>query len=238
VVQLRTRADRTVTEAQLVLNSGAVVPLRVEHGRDLSGSLVLQSTSTYAVVFTGRSGHEVARGPDFPLTVEPDSPPQVSILLPGSELEVDPEQEVLLRWEASDDYGLSDVALVWTGADGQSHRQKLAHDDGRKSFGQYRWPLATLKLAAGDRVTYAVETLDNDAVDGPQKSTSRQQTLVVYSAAEHRREACVGRRALGAPARTPRHAHGGPDRDPRKTDDKVRAQSRWTPRGSRSPATW
>ena len=225
VVQLRTRADRTVNGAELVLGGGAVVPLRVEHGRDLSGSLVLQATGTYAIVFTGRNGREMARGPEFPLTVDPDAPPQVSVLLPGSELEVDPEQEVLLRWEASDDYGLSDVALVWTGPDGQSHRQKLAHDDGRKSSGQYRWPLSALKLAAGDRVTYAIEALDNDAVDGPQKGTSRQQTLVVYSAAEHRREAL--RRAAELWERLLAHLATrmeGPDRDGRKSEDKVRAQ--------------
>jgi len=225
VVQLRTRADRTVNGAQLQLSTGPVVPLRVEHGRDLSGSLVLQTTGTYAMVFTGRAGREAARGPDFPLTVAPDAPPQVSILLPGAELEVDPEQEVPVRWEASDDYGLSDVALVWTGPDGQAHRQKLAHDDGRRSFGQYRWQLSTLKLGPGDRVTYAVEALDNDAVDGPQKASSRQQTLIVYSAAEHRREAL--RRASELWERLVAHLATrmeGPDRDGKKTEDKVRAQ--------------
>jgi hypothetical protein len=225
VVQLRTRADRTVTGAHLLLNGGAVVPLQVEHGRDLSGSLILQSTGTYSVVFTGRGSREVARGPDFPLTVEPDAPPQVSILLPAADLEVDPEQEVLLRWEATDDYGLSDVALVWTGPDGQAHRQKLAHDDGRKSSGQYRWSLSPMKLAAGDRVTYAVEALDNDAVDGAQKGTSRQQTLVVYSAAEHRREAL--RKATELWERLLAHLATrmeGPDRDGRKNEDKVRSQ--------------
>jgi len=225
VAQLRTRADRMVNGAQLVLNDGTVVPLRVDHGRDLSGSLVLRATGTYAVVFTGRGGREAARGPDFPITVEPDTPPQVSILIPGPELEVDPDQEVLLRWEASDDYGLSDLALVWTGPDGQPQRQKLAHDDGRKTTGQYRWPLAALKLGAGDRVTYGIEALDNDAVDGPQRGTSRQQTLVVYSAAEHRREAL--RRAAELWERLLAHLATrmeGPDRDPRKTEDKVRAQ--------------
>jgi len=225
VVQLRTRADRAVTGAQLVLSTGATVPLRVEHGRDLSGSLVLQATGTYAIVFTGRAGREVAHGPEFPLTVEPDAPPQASVLLPGPELEVDPDQEVLVRWEASDDYGLSDVALVWTTPDGQGHRQKLAHDDGRKSAGQYRWPLAALKLSAGDRVSYAIEALDNDAVDGPQKGSSRQQTLVVYSAAEHRREAL--RRATELWERLLAHLATrmeGPDRDGKKSEDKVRAQ--------------
>src|SRR6185295_10171060 len=202
VVQLRTRADRAITGAQLVLSTGVTVPLRVEHGRDLSGSLVLQATGTYAVVFTGRGGRELAHGPEFPLTVEPDAPPQVSVLLPGSEL-----------------------ALVWTSPDGQIHRQKLAHDDGRKSAGQYRWPLAPLKLSAGDRVSYAVEALDNDSVDGPQRGTSRQQTLVVYSAAEHRREAL--RRATELWERLLSHLATrmeGPDRDGRKSEDKVRAQ--------------
>jgi Domain of unknown function (DUF4175) len=225
VVQLRTRADRVVSGAQLVLSTGPVVPLRVEHGRDLSGSLVLQTTGTYSVVFTGRGGREVARGPDFPLTVEPDTPPQATILLPGSEMEVDPDQEVLLRWEASDDYGLADVGLVWTSPDGQSHRQKLAHDDGRKSSGQYRWPLGPLKLSAGDRVTYSIEAQDNDAVDGPQKGSSRQQTLVVYSAAEHRREAL--RRATELWERLLAHLATrmeGPDREGRKSEDKVRSQ--------------
>jgi hypothetical protein len=225
VVQLRTRADRAVSGAQLLLSTGPVVPLRVEHGRDLSGSLVLQTTGTYSVIFTGRAGRELARGPDFPLTVEPDTPPQATILLPGSELEVDPDQEVLLRWEASDDYGLSDVALVWTSPDGQIHRQKLAHDDGRKISGQYRWPLGPLKLSAGDRVTYSIEAQDNDAVDGPQKGSSRQQTLVVYSAAEHRREAL--RRATELWERLLAHLATrmeGPDRDGRKSEDKVRSQ--------------
>src|SRR5262249_50772003 len=111
VVQLRTRADRTVSGASLALSSGSVVPLRVEHGRDLSGSVVLQATGTYSVLFTGRGGREIARGPEFPISVEADAPPQVSILLPGAELEIDPEQEVSLRWEASADYELSVVPL-------------------------------------------------------------------------------------------------------------------------------
>jgi len=225
VVQLKTRADREVNGAHLLLGTGAVVPLQVIHGRDLSGSLVLQASGTYSVVFTGRGAREIARGPEFPLNVQPDAPPTVSILAPPAELEVDPEQEVTVRWEATDDYGLSDLALVWTGADGQAHRQKLAHDDARKSAGQYRWPLAGLKLAPGDRVGYAVEALDNDAVDGPKKGTSRQQTLTIYSAAEHRREAL--RRATELWERLLAHLATrmeGPDRDRQKSLEKTRAQ--------------
>jgi hypothetical protein len=224
VVQLKSRADRHVQAAHLAVN-GKTVPLQVSNGRDLSGTLVLDKSGTYAFVFTGRAGREVARGPDLPLTAEPDVPPTATLLHPAPELEVDPDQEVTLRWEVSDDYGLSAVALVWTGPDGRTHRQKLPHDDGRKSAGQHRWSLGGLKLSPGDRLQYAVEALDNDAVDGPQRGVSRQQTLVVYSAAEHRREAL--RRANELWERLIGHLATrmeGPDRDGQKAPEKIRAQ--------------
>lgn len=224
VVQLKSRADRPVQAAHLAVN-GKSVPLQVSNGRDLSGTLVLDKSGTYAFVFASRTGREVARGPELPLTAEPDVPPTATLLLPAPELEVDPDQEVTLRWEASDDYGLSEVALVWTGPDGQNHRQKLPHDDGRKSGGQHRWAMAGLKLSPGDRIQYSVEALDNDAVDGPQRGVSRQQTLVVYSAAEHRRDAL--RRAAELWERLIGHLATrmeGPDRDGQKTPEKIRAQ--------------
>ncbi len=62
-------------------------------------------------------------------------------------------------------------------------------------------------------------------MDGPQKGTSREQTLFVYSAAEHRREAL--RRAAELWERLVAHLATrmeGPDRDARKSEDKVRAQ--------------
>ena len=211
VVQLRTRADRMVTGAQLLLSTGATVPLRVEHGRDLSGSLVLQATGTYGLVFAGRGGREIARGPDFPLTVEPDAPPQAAVLLPGSELEVDPDQEVLLRWEASDDYGLSDVALVWTGPDGESHRQKLAHDDGRKTRGPV--PLAARPAEARCRGPGRLRHRGDGQRRGGRAAEGLEPPADPGGLQRRRapaRGAPPRQRAVGAAARPPRHADGGP----------------------------
>ena len=188
VVELRTRSDRPVVTAGLLLN-GEALPLRVENGRDLSGTLVVRKSGSYTVVFYGRSGKELVRGPDVPVTAEPDAPPSVALLLPASDLEVDPEAEVVLRWEATDDHGLSALALVYQTPGGAEVRVPLPLEAGRRSLGTFRWPLAGLKLSAGARVTYFLEALDNDAVDGPQKGTSRAQSLHVYSAAEHRQEA-------------------------------------------------
>ena len=187
VVDLRTRSDRPVPQAALVLE-GARVPLRVEHERDLSGSLEVRKSGSYAVVFLGRTGRELVRGPELPITAVPDAPPKVSLLLPASDLEVDPGSELTLRWEASDDYGLTALSLVYQLPGGAETRTALPVMEGRRSQGSWKWALAGLKLSPGDRITYFLEAVDNDAADGPQKGTSRAQTLRIYSAAEHRTE--------------------------------------------------
>jgi Domain of unknown function (DUF4175) len=188
VVELRTHSDRPVAQAGLLVN-GEAVPLRVEHERDLSGSFVLRKSGSYAVAFYGRTGRELVRGPDVPITAEADAPPTITLLLPASDLEVDADAEVVLRWEATDDHGLSALALVYQPPGGKETRVPLPLEAGKRSLGTWRWPLSGLKLAAGARVSYFLEALDNNAVDGPQKGTSRAQTLHVYSAAEHRQEA-------------------------------------------------
>jgi hypothetical protein len=188
VVELRTRSDRPVVQAGLLVN-GEPLALRVEHARDLSGTLLVRKSGTYAVAFYGRTGRELVRGPDVPLTAEPDAPPKVSLLLPASDLEVDADGEVVLRWEATDDYGLTSLALVYQKPGGAETRLPLPLDTGRRSLGTWRWGLAPLKLSPGERVSYFLEAVDNNAVDGPQKGTSRSQALHVYSAAEHRQEA-------------------------------------------------
>jgi hypothetical protein len=188
VVELRTRSDRPVVQAGLLVN-GEPVPLQVEHERDLSGTLLVRKTGTYAVAFYGRTGREVARGPDVPLTAEPDAPPKVSLLLPTSDLEVDADSEVVLRWEATDDYGLASLALVFQKPGLAETRVPLPLEAGKKSQGTWHWALAGLKLSPGDRLSYFLEATDNNAVDGAQKGSSRSQTLHVYSAAEHRQEA-------------------------------------------------
>jgi hypothetical protein len=179
------------------------------------------------VAFYGRTGRELVRGPDVPINAEPDTPPKVSLLLPASDLEVDPDAEVVLRWEATDDHGLTALALVYQRPGGAEARVALPLDSGRRSLGTWRWPLSGLKLAPGDRVTYFLEAVDNDAVDGPQKGTSRGQALHVYSAAEHRQEAMRKVEALWE--RMVAHLADrmeGPDRARTKDIPAVAAQTR------------
>ena len=188
-VTIKTRADRDVEGAALVLNPGNKrVPLRIER-RELTGSFVVTESGTWHVVFL--DGEEVvAEGPDQSITAEADQPPQARITAPVDGLELDPsKQSVTLKFDASDDYGLSALDLVFTPQGGETKRFSLKPDDGRTTRGSFQWDIAPLKLNPGQEVVYFLEATDNDAVKGPKKGVSATMRLKLYSSAEHRRQA-------------------------------------------------
>jgi hypothetical protein len=223
-VQLKTRSDREVERAELVIN-GEPLPLVVTGKRELTGSFVAKKAGTYHFVFHGTGREALATGPDIPLNVEADTPPQVSLLTPAAEIEIDPGQQVTLKYEALDDYGLNGLALVFrTPGAKEETRLPLPRQDGRRDRNTYTWDLGTLKVQPGDRISYYVEARDNDAVEGPKRGVSRTQVLRVYSATEHRRAALEKAEALWG--RLVDHLADrleGPDRDKVKELDRVTA---------------
>jgi hypothetical protein len=188
-VVLKTRSDRPVERAEVVVN-GQALPLTVTGNRDLEGTFVAKQSGHYHFMFYGARDKQLAKGPDIALNVEADKAPQVALQTPAAELEIDPGQKVTLKYEATDDYGLSGLSLVFrTPGAQQETRVPLPREDGRRNRGTHTWDLGNLKVDPGDRITYYVEAQDNDAVEGPKKGVSRTQVLRVYSAAEHRRAA-------------------------------------------------
>src|SRR5712692_6970435 len=165
------RADRDLAEAAAVVNGKPVKLLAQGPGRrQLSGSLTLTQPGRWSFRFLDAKGRTIAQGPERPVEIVADQPPQVTIEAPSEKtLEVDPQGRVVLQ------------------TPGQA---------ARRLRGTYSWELSPLRLRAGDKVTYAVEARDNDAVDGPQRGASATQVLKVFSAAEHSREALLRAQAL------------------------------------------
>jgi hypothetical protein len=189
VVRLKTRADRDVEKASIVVD-GAAVPLEVEGSRSLSGELVVGKSGTYAFRFEDRRGRAVALGPPIPIAAIDDAVPEVRLLAPEEEVVVTEHDTVELAWEGSDDYGLAGVELVYQVAGGEERTLPIAGfpEPRRRADGTYAWELAALGLEPGDAISYYVRATDNDAVSGPKRGQSATQRLKVFSAAEHRRE--------------------------------------------------
>ncbi len=199
-VRIAARADRDLAQAFAVVNGAAVKLDASGPGhRQLSGSFQLTQTGTWSLRFADARGRTIAQGPSRPVEIVADQPPQIAIEAPKQAvLEVDPQGQVQIAWSAADDYGLTQVSLVYQRAGGKEERVALQTppSPARRLRGGYGWELAPLKLRAGDKVSYHLEAKDNDAVDGAQRGVSATQAIKVFSAAEHSRESLIRAQAL------------------------------------------
>jgi hypothetical protein len=200
-VTLRTRADRPVEAAELLLLApggelASRVALSVAGGRELAGRLLLDQGGSYRFRFATARGRTLAEGPPIPLVVEPDAFPTVRISAPEAELEVAPDALVHVEWSAEDDYGLASLSLVLRHPGGSETRRPLRALTGlRRDAGGFDLPLGPERLGEGERLLYWLEVEDNDAVSGPKKGASATQAIRIYSEAEHRRAALEKARA-------------------------------------------
>ncbi len=199
-VRLSARADRDLAQAFAVVN-GAAVKLDAQGPgrRQLSGTFVLSQPGQWSLRFADERGRSIAEGPPRPIEIVADAAPQVTIDAPAEKmLEVDPQGRVQLAWSATDDYGLTQVSLVYQLAGGKEERIDLMTPaaPAKRLRGASSWEMSPLKLRAGDKVSYHLEARDNDAVGGPQKGVSPTQGLKVFSAAEHSRESLIRAQAL------------------------------------------
>src|SRR4051812_5163664 len=199
-VRLSARADRDLDSAAAIVNGKPVKFLAQGQGhRLLSGGFTLSAPGKWSFQFYDAKGRVQAKGPERPMEIVADAPPQVKIDDPKEKtLEVDPQGRVVLSWSATDDYGLSEIALRYQLAAEKERRVVLLAPSAsaKRLRGTYSWELAPLHLRPGDKVTYSVEARDNDAIDGPQKGASAVQVLKIFSAAEHSRESLLRAQAL------------------------------------------
>ena len=186
---IETRADRPVARAYVEID-GAALPLEVEGGRILRGTIRLQNSTRYAFRFDDERGRVIARGPEIPVTVLDDQSPTVRIEAPVAELIVTERDTVEIQYEATDDFGVSRLELVYKIGPAEEQAIPLGspRETPRRVSRSYTWDLAALDLRPGETVTYYVRAQDNDAVSGPKWGQSPTQVLKVFSEAEHRRE--------------------------------------------------
>lgn len=188
-VRLQTRSDRAVARA-LIEVDGASLPLQVEGGRALSGSLTVQKSGPYRFRFEDATGAVLATGPDVPIHAVEDGPPEVRVTAPVPELVVSERDTVEVKYDATDDFGLGKLELVYRVGAADEARLTIVAPPAtpRRIEGAFPFELTPLGLQPGDVVTYSLRATDNDGLAGGKQGSSRPQTLKVFSAADHRRE--------------------------------------------------
>ncbi len=195
-VVIQTRARQEVAKATLLVSHGedsesSKINVEVD-GRRLKTKLVVTRSGRYRFRLTSAAGKlfEEQRGHEIEL--ELDEPPEITLLEPTeSPLEVNENDRLPLRFRASDDFALGEVAVAWrvlgTAREGRA-RLTSASSGLRRYSGNAQLDLSQLSFKPGDRVAYSLEVRDNDTVSGPKVGASETKELRIYSKKAHHQQ--------------------------------------------------
>lgn len=182
-------SNKPLTEAHLIFDSGTPVPLTIRDTTHMVGSFIAEQAGTYHIQLLDTDGLTNPDPPNYTLNVFKDTAPVVEIIEPGKDLVLDNAMRVKLSVEATDDYGIHGVQLVYriqkedvepvpiplkritTGtADSPAPLQTLISL-------KYTWDVDPIGLFPGEAVSYYVQAVDVDNVSGPNIGKSRTYTL-------------------------------------------------------------
>lgn len=191
-VRFATTALYPATEAMLVLESDPDTrhPLVVEQDGTVRGSFRVGDSDRYQFVLVDAQGASLHEKTWRAVDSRRDVEPEVQLLLPETDLEVKPDDQVAFFFEAADDYGLERVELVVVDdAGAELDRRVVRSPRGeRLSRGDEAVAVARLGLEAGDSVDVHFEAFDLNTLSGPGHGRSGARRITLYSPeAEHDR---------------------------------------------------
>ena len=207
------QSNKQLTEARLAFEASGDVPLEVTSNQLpvtnkvnptplnrplvtgdwlLSGVFIAQQTENYRIRITDAEGFTNRDPIDYTLTVYKDTPPEVNIASPARDTVLDNAMLVELEVEASDDYGIQELQLVYRveteGAEEMNiplKRWDVHNASVRRSVSvAYTWDVDTIGIFPGEVLAYYVQALDNDNVSGPNIGKSPTYTLRFPSLSE------------------------------------------------------
>ncbi len=158
----------------------------------IQGAFIARESENYRIHITDSDGFTNRDPVSRTITVLEDTAPDVNIVAPARDTVLDDAMLVALQVEATDDYGIQELQLVyrvesegaetvkvplkrWDVEDALSHRSV---------FVAYTWDVDRISLFPGETLAYYVQALDIDDVSGPNIGTSHTYTLRFPSLSE------------------------------------------------------
>ncbi len=197
-VTLEVRLRRAGLAGRLLLgplDDARELPLAPAGPEALGCSWVLDRDETLHVELRDPAEGEVWRSQAFAIEVASDLEPAVRLLAPGPQITMPPDMRVTLGIDCVDDFGLSELALVYGRAEDDPTRVKLASwDDRKEARVTYTWDLTALTILPGQDLHYYLQVLDNDPIRGPKAGETELYTIrfptmaEMYAAAEQQRQ--------------------------------------------------
>jgi len=176
-------------------------PLTVSAQRRIKAEISVVSDAEYHLSLVGSDGQRLEDSHRHPIVAELDTPPEVVLERPESDLELRDDTNIVVSWRARDDYGVERVELVivhdYPGPDGNAQQRIILHEAGERAVqrdGSYSLSAAALALDEGQGATIFVEGWDNDAAVGGKSGISQKRRVEVFSARRYHEEVLARQR--------------------------------------------
>ena len=171
VAEVQVETDKPLANASLMLDSGESLPLS---GAPLTARVAIKKDGMYHVSALDQ-GQAVRLSEDFFIEARKDAPPTISIARPARDAGVSPIEEVPVKVEGADDFGLQAMELHYSVNGGPEKSQSLLPARGAKTVsGGTLLSLEDFHLVPGDIVSLYATAKDA-------RSTSRTDILFIQA---------------------------------------------------------
>ena len=175
-VAFQIAASKPLSKAALVLDDTLSLSAQLD-GATARVAFQIERTGAYHIALVDRKGATNRDPIRYAIQVREDQKPEVALVDPGRDSDLPESLKVLLKAEASDDFSVEEIALVYRVNNGPEQRRALPINPQREVLVSHIWDLSAANLLPEDRIYYHLEALDNNQVSGPQKGQSRQYVL-------------------------------------------------------------
>ena len=191
-VALEVTANKPLSKAALVLDDTLSLAAQLD-GATARIALQIERTGAYHIDLVDRKGATNRDPIRYAIQVREDQKPVIAVVDPGRDSDLPESLKVLLKAEASDDFSVEEIALVYRVNNSPEQRRALPINPSaelrtsassvesskpqREVLVSHIWDLSAANLLPEDRIYYHLEALDNNQVAGPQKGQSRQYVL-------------------------------------------------------------
>lgn len=181
--RLVVEVDRALSEAQMQLTTGKLLPMRLETPRRAAIEFVVKHDAEYRMKLVDAHGIQNSPQLVYRLKAQADQPPEIQILEPASDEIMSRPRPMTLVYEAKDDFGVSRIFLVAQRPKEPLQRSLLRSPNSDRASGRHIWNLTDVAREPEEEIVYWLEAEDT-LPDRPNIGRSKEFRLYLSQAAD------------------------------------------------------
>ena len=173
--EVRITTNKAIQSGTLTVGAQDPVPMVILDGRTLTTTLNVLNDGKYTVKLLCVDGFNNQTPIEYTITAIPDEPPEIVIKEPGRDVKATKLEEVKVLAEATDDYGVENMTLMYSIGSGEAQELPVETVEVKAEkiiSSAYVFYLEELDVEPGELISYYAQATDNNTRTGPGTSTS------------------------------------------------------------------